>query len=52
MNIHQFDQAQAGLRDMAELMAEYKKQLKSQGFSKFEVITLVGGFPTKSIPIK
>ncbi len=40
MKVHEFDQIQAALRDIAKLSKEYHNQLVDVGFSKKEALTL------------
>mgnify|MGYP001344536399 FL=1 len=44
MNIGEFDQVQAAMRDFAEILASYKKDLEKQGFTPLEIVALLTSF--------
>lgn len=44
MNIGEFDQATAAMKDFAELLASYKKDLEKQGFTPLEIVALLTSF--------
>jgi len=44
MNLHELDQMQAAMRDIAKILATYKKQLIDEGFSIMEAMMLVPAY--------
>lgn len=44
MNVGEFDQVQAAMKDFAEILASYKKDLEKLGFTPLEIIALLTSF--------
>lgn len=44
MNIGEFDQVQAAMRDFAKILASYKKDLEKLGFTPLEIVALLTSF--------
>jgi hypothetical protein len=44
MNIGEFDQIKAAMKDLAEILASYKKDLEKLGFSPLEIVALLTSF--------
>lgn len=46
MQINEFDQMEAAVRDLAKLLAAYRKHLLDEGFSSVEAMILVAAYQT------